>query len=228
MFTLTANNNPLESEIFPPVQLDPSSNYEVGLINLYTYNTIPNIENNINNKFVYNKNQVIIPVGSYELDDILNYIRNKLNLTSKQLKIRANNNTLQCEMYADKEIDLSAKDSVASILGFQHTKLEANKWHISTKPVHIMRVNSIRVECSIVQGSYNNGSEGHTLHEFYTTVPPGFKIIISPTTVIYLPINTKRIDRICIKLLDQNDELINFREETITVRLHVRKTSPSI
>jgi len=227
MFSLTANQNPLVSDIFPPVQLETSSKYEVALIDLYTYNTIPNIENNINDKFSYNGKQVKIPVGSYELDDIVDYIRNKLSLTSGQLKIKANNNTLQCELYADREIDISMKDSVAPILGFQHMKLEANKWHISTKPVHIMRVNSIRVECNIAKGSYDNGSEGHILYEFYTTVPPVFKIIVSPKTVVYLPINTNRIDHIRVKLIDQNNELINFRGETITVRLHVRK-SPTI
>jgi hypothetical protein len=56
-----------------------------------------------------------------------------------------------------------------------------------------------------------------------TILPSGYKIIESPSNVIYLPINTKQLDEIIIKITDQDGNLVNFREEVITVRLHLRR-----
>ena len=38
-----------------------------------------------------------------------------------------------------------------------------------------------------------------------------------------MPISTKVINNIELRLVDQDGDLVNFREEVITVRLHLRK-----
>jgi hypothetical protein len=72
----------------------------------------------------------------------------------------------------------------------------------------------------IVSGSYKNGEKVHVTHEFFPSVPQGYKIIESPLNVIYLPINTKQLNEITIKITDQDGILVNFIEE---VRLHLRR-----
>lgn len=62
----------------------------------------------------------------------------------------------------------------------------------------------------------------HILHMFYPTVPPGYKIIEVPSNVIYLPTNIKYIDEIILKIIDQDGNLINFKKEFVTVRLHLK------
>ena len=55
--------------------LDPNSKYEIALVNLETYYSFPNVSVD-NNLFKYSAdngrtwNTVLIPEGSYELDDI--------------------------------------------------------------------------------------------------------------------------------------------------------------
>ena len=114
---------------------------------------------------------------------------------------------------------------MAPLLGFANTiKLEPLKWHSSQSTISIVKTDVIRLVCSAVAGSVKNGRESHILHEFYLTVGPGYKLVESPANVIYLPVNTNRLHNITIRLEDQDGKLISFREETISLRLHIRKS----
>ena len=232
-FTLKGIGSELSARFFPPIQLEDYATYSMGSIDLETFNSIPNIEPGCD-KFYYiiddatGKTQSItIPAGSYDIRDIEKFLHDELGSPDK-LKLRANANTLKSELKSKFKIDFSPPDSIARILGFSPPAkpgqfLEADKWHVSDKPVDILKVSVIRVECNIVTGSYINGEDAHIVHEFFPNVPPGVKIIEVPSNVIYLPINTKSIDSLFVRLLDQNGQLINFRDEVVTLRLHLRK-----
>lgn len=227
MFSLNGVGSSLSCDIFPPIELE--GNWELGLINFMTYNSIPNVEENVNNMFYFGDDGVIaLPTGSYEIEDINTYINQKLPKSNKRkiikLLIRANNNTLKSEIYSSETIDFTKPNSLASLLGFANTaKLEPLIWHSSQSTINIVKTDVVRLVCSAVVGSLKNGRESHILHEFYPTVGPGYKLVESPTNVIYLPVNTNRLDNITIRLEDQDGKLINFREETISLRLHIRK-----
>ena len=92
-------------------------------------------------------------------------------------------------------------------------------------PVSILKVNALRVECNITTGAYINQNKVHTIHEFFPAVPPGYKIIEVPKQIIYLPISVKSIDHLQLKLVDQDGDLVNFRGEVITARLHIKRVS---
>ena len=138
------------------------------------------------------------------------------------VKIKANLNTLRCEMKGTQEIHFDKPNSLANIFGFEERKLSANKMHISDYPININKVNVVCCECNLVTNSYNNNKPSHILHMFYPTVPPGYKIVETPSNVIYLPINTRYLDEIIIKLTDQDGNLVNFNKELISVRVHLR------
>ncbi|KAL6254325.1 hypothetical protein P5V15_014374 [Pogonomyrmex californicus] len=57
--------------------------YELGLTNFETYNTIPNVDST-NNKFYYDDKTIVIPEGSYELSAIDRYLNAAI---SKKRKI---------------------------------------------------------------------------------------------------------------------------------------------
>lgn len=134
----------------------------------------------------------------------------------------ANNNTLQCIISANVPIYFNKGRSLGSLLGFSERKLMPNVKHKSDLKVNITKVNTIRIECNIVVGSYLNNQQVHKIHEFASTVPPGYKIVEVPRNLIYLPVNVKQIASITLKFVDQNSDLINFRGETITARLHIK------
>lgn len=226
MICLTGDKSELKCTLFPPLDLSPSSEWEMGLLDLMTYNSIPNIEEGVNSDIYFgNDIKLTIPTGSYEIEDINNYIVKELKTKSPNtdFKLTANNNTLKSELKCSEEIDFMRENTIRDLLGFKNEKLTANKFHVSPNQATINKVDIIRVTCNIVKGSYRDGVEGHVLHEFYPDVGPGFKIIEKPTTVHYLPITKQNIlDEFYIRLEDQNGELINFRRERINIRIYLR------
>lgn len=250
IFTLSGESSVLSCDIFPELELDVNGEYLLGLINFESFNSIPNIEEGCN-KFYYidktnEERSITIQTGSYEISDIESYLRKQMGdkrpdkiessfqrdnsnsnsevvVSDMLISITPNNNTLRSEIKCTQDIDFTKHDSIGPLLGFKKRKLIAYRNHSSDYTVNILKVNAIVVECNIVTSSYFNGSPTHTVHTFFPSVPPGFKIIETPANVIYLPINTRNIDNITLKILDQQGNPINFREETITVTLHLKK-----
>lgn len=134
-------------------------------------------------------------------------------------------NTLKSEIKCKYSIDFSKENTIGSLFGFSATQRleQPNQWYKSNSTVNIIKINIIRIECSVTSGAYTNGTLSHVIHEFFPRVPPGYKISESPTNVIYLPVIARLIDRLNIRIVDQNNKLIDFGSEEVTVRLHLRR-----
>lgn len=221
--TISGNSSVLEAEYFPPIELLPNKNYILGLVELLTFNSIPNVDVG-KNKFYIGNQIITIPPGSYKIEDIEKFIQNSMTDEAAVISIKPNNNTLRSEIKSSLKVSFKPKDSIGELLGFAPRPLAPNKTHTSDLPVAILKVNSIRVECSITTGAYINGKKVHTIHEFFPVVPAGYKIVEVPSHVIYLPVAVKTIHNIQLKIVDQDGDLVNFRGETITIRLHVKST----
>lgn len=220
-FTLsvTGNATDLTTTYSPSLQLD--GDYECALLYLSTFNSIPNIDEK-NNKFSYGTNEVIeIPEGAYELQDISDYLKSKINQCT--FKLQCNNNTLKTSVFCTKDIHFDKEQSIGSLLGFAKQTLQANILHESHLPVNILSTTILRVECDIVNGSYINGTPSHIIHEFAPNVPPGYRIVEIPKNNIYFPVTQTDISNINIKILDINNNLVNLRGEEIQLYLHIRK-----
>lgn len=219
-FSLSGNNSILTSDFNPPIYLDDGIDYEVGLSNFESFNVIPNIDES-NNQFVYGNSSLTIPTGAYEIDDISNYIQK--NLPNIKISIIPNSNTSTVTIESNVSINFTPDNSIGRLLGFKNRILEENIMHISDFPVQIIKVNALYIDCSIASGSFSNGKPSHIIHQFFPTVAPGYKIVESPLNILYFPVNVKTINTLTVRILDQNGDLVNFRNETITLRLHLRK-----
>ena len=220
--TLTGSNSILEAQYHPPIELYPLKNYVIGLVELYTFNSIPNIDEKNNKFYIENSDPIIIPEGSYEIDDIHKYLNEELTKKNISLELKPNNNTLRSTIHCSANIDFKPSDSIGELLGFRSQLLLANETHQSDLPVKILKINSLRVQCNITTGSYINNQRDHTIHEFFPAVEPGYKIIEVPLSVIYLPIIVNSIDHLQLRIEDQDGDLVNFRGEEITIRLHIK------
>lgn len=219
--TISGTSSILEAQYFPPIELSPNKNYTLGLVELLTFNSIPNID--VGNNKIYVGNEILtIPTGSYEIEDIQMYLQTELANKNITINIKPNNNTLRSEIECNHDINFVPNDSIGRLLGFTARRLESNKKHQSDVPVAILKVNALRVECNITAGAYMNERKVHTIHEFFPFAPPGYKIIEVPSHVIYLPITNRTIDNIQLRIVDQDGDLINFRGEVITIRLHIK------
>lgn len=250
--TLNGNSSELIANYYPPIELDRDGEYVCGLIDFHTFMSIPNV-NEKNNRFYYinladrsrNKSarkdntrdrprstvggyydEIIIPTGSYELVDLVKYLSD--TLAKKEpgvtIYIGVNKNTLKCELKCNRQIFFDAgENTLGSLLGFEDGVLEADVQHISTNVIKINSTNVIKFETNITTGAYSNNKLMRTLHEFYPSVDVGYKIVEVPRHVIYLPVAARSIHNLIVRIVDQDNNLIDFRGESITLRVHIKR-----
>jgi hypothetical protein len=222
--TVTKHSSELCNTFFPPVPLNDGK-YEIGLLSFDTYNSIPNIDET-NDAFYFGDGQVAhIPAGTYEVDAIFKYMQERIHEFKHVFVYNSNLNTFKTSIKCSVDIDFTKANSVGSLLGFHSRVLKANIEHTSDAIVDIFGVNIIDIQCNISSGSYTNGVPSRSLYAFSSKVGAGFKIHEVPTDVIYLPVDVELLEHLYLKVVDQAGKLVNFRNERITVRLHIRKSA---
>ena len=239
-FSLILNSNKTNfiTSYSPPIELRKDKIYEMALVNLETYYSFPNIDKT-NNIFKYSIDKGIkwleieIPEGSYELNQINNELfrimKSRKHYDEKNNKsyinISANLATLKCIIQINDpnyQVDFSHKRSMNSLLGYDK-KVISNPYNEGTNTVNILTINSILVECSIIEGSYLDSRQEPIIYSFFPKCLPGEKIIETSRNLIYLPLIVKTISNIAIKLKDNHGKLLNLRGETISIRFHLRE-----
>lgn len=226
-YTLTLksrDSSTLKAIYFPPINLSEGE-WSIALVNLETYNSIPNITETQNKLHLGTGEIVIIPTGTYSINDIFSKIKQSV----KGIELHANINTFKTEIRtAENTIDFSHNGSIGPILGFTKKQIlekNAEKFYESDSVVNIQPVSTIRVECNVVTNSYLNNRLVHTIYEFFPKVPAGHKIIEIPSNPIYLPVIVQTLDHTECAIVDQNVVPLDFRGEEIVVRLHLKKRS---
>lgn len=225
-FILSGKSSVLTSDFNPPITLDLNTDYVMGLTNFETFNSMPNVTIN-NNQLKYEDKLITVDEGAYEIADLNNFINSKLE-RHQSFSLTANNNTLKTKLKTTGKTDFNIDNSIGPLLGFGKASVAANSNIESPNTTNILKVNSLLIECNITTGNYKNGQTSHIIHQFFPSVPPGFKIIESPEHVIYLPINVKTLTNITLKIVDQDDNLVNFRNETVTIGLHLKSVHNGI
>lgn len=220
-FTLSISGATSNMTTYYSPALQLYGEYECGLLYFSTFNSVPNVDNR-NNKFFYGDNDIVeIPEGSYELQDIGDYLQN--NVLDCTFKLSCNNNTLKTTIMCSKDVHFEKKETIGKMLGFGEETLKANILHESRHPVSILSTTVLRIECDIVSGSFVNGKPSHIIHEFAPIVPPGYRIVEIPKNIIYFPVNQNSISSINVRVLDVNNKLVNLRDEEIQLYLHLKK-----
>ena len=206
-------------------------------MNLKTYYSFPNIDES-NNVFVYSPDngnsweKIKIPEGSYEIDDINNTIRHEIEKSGHYdpinegyyINISANSNTLKSVPILEKKykVDFNHQNSLAKVLGFTGAKYMGG-FHESENVVNIHSINSILVNIDIISGSYVNGTMKNTIYSFFPKVSPRYMINESRINLVYPPITLDIIYSLEVSITDQDDHLLNFRNEMLTIRFHIRE-----
>lgn len=235
----------LSSDFNPPIELDPKKSHSIGLIDFYSNNSIPNVDEG-ENKFYVGDEIVTIPTGQFEIEDLNDYIQTALNIKHddedsdtviddseeiykdsrkdgrEYFSLYANGNTLKTVIKSSFKINFTHDDCIRRILGFNKCILEPHKTYESQNPANVFHVNVIKIDCNLAMGSYKNGMLVHTIHEFFPQVEPGYKIVEVPKSILYLPINTETIYNITVRIVDQENRLVNFRGEEISLRLELQ------
>ena len=120
--TITGNLSTLRSVLFPALNLQNNKFWEIALLDFTTYNSIPNIIENINNKLYYiePEKDIVSETLRKENEEPPNYMEseektiNQVSLATGSYEIEAINRKLK-EYLGDDAIDLTANKSPSNI-----------------------------------------------------------------------------------------------------------------
>lgn len=230
---LKSDKTEFNTEFPSPIELNNDKSYEIALVNLETYYSFPNVHKHNNVLFYYTPNdpstpqKVVIPIGSYEIEALNEEIKKQIAKNRGDpnlIDIEQNNATLKCLMKIKPgyKIEFKGNRSLKQLLGFRKKQYNAGN-HIAENIVEIISVDAILIHINIITGSYVDGETTPVIYSFYPNVSPGYKIVENPKNLIYLPVNTKTIKNIKVKVTDQNSELINLRGEEIILKFHLKE-----
>lgn len=236
--SVTDNKSYIVREYDEGIKLDGS--YEVGLRSMVTYNSIPNISPEKKNNIFYMKEigkvnglVLTIPKGAYEVEDLIEYIKNdeEVKKIEPNLSLKLNKNTLRVSMRTENSvIDIPPPDlgsAVLPILGFKYGRYEPKTLYIADTPVDIMPINTIRIRCNLIASNFDNLTRGdNTIYEFPLNAEVGEKIIERPNTVAYYTVITDTIYTLVLSIVDQDDNLVDFCGERISLSLEFRPIDP--
>ena len=231
LITLSGKGSRLQKTFDPEISISQKCRYEIAFTSLETYFSVPNIDVQ-NNSFIIKRDgyehTVVIPVGCYGLMDLNKEVRRQLadiGMT-KGVEFRGNYNTFKCIMLLKNGYTMKFKErSLRTVLGFEAKSYQAytvTKRFESEHTVQILTVNSILVNCDLVGGSYLNGRKVPVIHSFFPSVSPGEKIIERSVEYIYLPVSSDVIRQMSVWLTDQDQKPLNLREESLTIKFHLR------
>lgn len=227
-FQISLNSNTSEISRVYHESIELGRPYKIALQSFVTFNTIPNIsEENKNNELVLIDEvamtdehfKIIIPTGAYELQDIFDFIQNYENVP--RITFSFNKNTLKVRVESDWAINFRTRNSIGKLLGFSPIQIDPKQVAYSDLPIDIFKVNTIKIKCNIVQSNFHDLKRyDRTLYEFPLDTELGGKLIERPHTLSYYPLNTAdEIHELHIRIVDQDDELVDFRNEKICLTL---------
>ena len=124
-------------------------------------------------------------------------------------------------------IRFDEKSFFSTLLGFtpRWDYKHYNKY-TSQKIVNLSNTNKIHLKCDCINGSVVNGLRQPMLYSFVSFVIdklPGYKVFSEAETIHYKKLNKFVLETITIYLEDDNNEEVNFNEETLTFTLQMIK-----
>ena len=232
LLTLSGRGARLEKTFEPEISITAGCHYEIAFTSLETYYSMPNVDSSNNTLQVAKIGDpwttLTVETGCYGLMHLNKEILRQLDGMGmpKAVNFKANYNTFKCIMIiaAGYKVNFTDNRSMGTILGFESKSYEAKgqKRFTSEHMVQILTVNSILIHCDLAGGSYLNGRKVPIVHSFFPDVEPGDKIVEKPVEYIYLPISSDIIRHMTVWLTDQDQNLLDLREEVLTIRFHLR------
>ena len=202
------------------------------------YNGVFNVTDK-NNKVHFTKSiadddgfiQITIPLGAYEIesmnDEIKRIIFGEEHYTEANypFKIKPIFSTLGSIIEISTQgpiITFVPDDSIRDLLGFNKTTIY-EKYNLSPNPVDILSFDNFFLECDIAQGMIFRGKRPGIIHNFTMDDDHGYKYIekLSGGITWYMTESKNIISSICVKLKNENGNLVSFTGQSITFRLSI-------
>ena len=91
------------------------------------------------------------------------------------------------------------------------------------KFLYLGSTNKKHLKCEVIDGSVVNGSRQPIIYSFVLYKLPGYKVFSEPETMHYKKTNKFVFNNMTFYLKDDNNEEVNFKQETLTFTLQMIK-----
>lgn len=209
----------------------------LGLKNFSTYNNIPNVEENVNNKLkikVPGRGYAIfcLETGAYELKMVATQIHSwiaikypDLKNVEENFKLIGNEATSKAEFILKDGygVDFNLPASLHKLLGFSKNKKIENLGRYPAKEIiNIVAVTQIVFNCSITASNYINGVETPFIYNCGINVPVGYRLTRELTNISYKRLTTTQLSHIRVWVVDQSGAPVNLRNDELTITLSLQ------
>ena len=169
--------------------------------------------------------------GIYTFEDIsealFNILQSEYPVPSNTIVIEFDDITRKTKLVVNSgiiAIRFDEKSFFSTILGFNPgwDYKHYNKY-ISQKIVNLSNTNKIHLKCDCIDGTIQDGIRQPILFSFVLDKPIGYKVFCEPESIHYKKLNKSVLDTITFYLEDDNNEEVNFNEETLTFTLQMTK-----
>ena len=228
-----------EEHLSHPLQTN-NKQFKIAVTFLTGYNGIFNVTNE-NNKFYFIKSitgkdgytQITIPQCSYEIESLNNetkrIIINEGHYTEAiyPFFIKPNFSTLGSIIEISTQGPVNTfvpDDSIGDLLGFNQTTIY-EEYNLSCNPVDILSFDNIFIETDIARGLIFKVKKSGLIHNFTMDVDPGCKHIEKFRGGVqwYMMESKDVISSICLKLKNENGNLVSFNGQSVTFRLSIKE-----
>ena len=210
----------------------------IGVKNFSTFNNIPNITADVNNKL---KIRVpgstewkifSLPTGAYELSIIADHIVDWIELeyphlenVGEKFKLAGNDATSKAEFILkdDYGVSFDVDHSMCELLGFsRHDVFEGKGINSGGNIVNITTVSSLIFNCNVTTSNYINGIEMPFLYNCAVDVPVGYRLTRELTDIAYKSLTTSQISHIRVWIVDEDGSPVNLRKDELAVTLSLK------
>ena len=234
-FILKGSGADLSLNLPEAVNIPEGYEASIGLKNFSTYNTIPNVQKNVNNAIRIQTpaspewKTFHLETGAWELisiaESLYTWIEHqwpRLQDVRKDFNLSGEIATSRCVFTFKNEygVDFNVENSMCTLLGFRKTdRISGRGIHKASQIANIARVTQLLFHCNIVETSWFNDVHVPLLYNCVVDVPSGYRLFRDVQNISYKKLNTPSIHFIHLWLEDQDRRLVDIRKDLLMVTL---------
>ena len=158
---------------------------------------------------------------------LFNFLQLEYPSSDSEILIRLDDITRETELFVNSgiiAIRFDVKSFFSTILGFTAGwDYKHYNQYLSQKIANLSSTNKIHLKCDAIDGSVVDGVRQPILYSFVLDKPSGYKVFCEPETKHCKKINNSIFNTITFYLEDDNNEEVDFNQETLTFTLQMIK-----
>jgi hypothetical protein len=203
--------------------LEISKKVNINYTNNKFYYTVNGVDQN--NNLVKEEKSIDIPNAKYEFNELIMIINGMLKRDSGFFKASLEDDKVIFDIKSAYSVDFGKQITLGNIFGFS-SKVLTNGKYISENNYNSKTIDNAFIWCNLIDDSYANNKKMNSIYRFRLgndeINEQNLLISIEPRQIIYHKV-VNRPNKIIIKLVDINNNVIEFDNINLFIELHMKE-----